>query len=282
MSSPAYLSVQGASLYYEMRGTGPVLLVLQGGDGDADGMASLVGHLTAHFSVVTYDRRGLGRSKLDPGSAPPSVTTHAEDAAELLRALVGPEPSLVFGASLGGMVGLELVSRHPELVHRLLAHEPPATQFLPAGEREQASQAQLDVEEIHRREGLIAAMGRFALLTGRDLNDREPDVQIPTRKPQRAQNLQFFLAHDAPAVRLHRLDEARLRVAADRVLVGVGASSAAHLPGRCATELARWLRRVPIELPGGHNGFVTHPRALAARLREALLSRSCAEVPSGT
>ncbi len=66
----AQLRVDGVSLHYDTRGSGPVLVMLQGGDGDANGLVGLVEHLTTDFPVVTYVRRGIGRSKLDPGAAP--------------------------------------------------------------------------------------------------------------------------------------------------------------------------------------------------------------------
>ncbi|MFJ4932154.1 hypothetical protein [Streptomyces sp. NPDC088736] len=39
---------------------------------------------------------------------------------------------------------------------------------------------------------------------------------------------------------------------------------------RAVTALARLTGRAPQELPGGHNGNTTHPRAYAQRVREIL------------
>ena len=47
------LQVPGASLYYEVRGSGPLLLILQGGDGDANSSDSLADHLVDYYTVVT-------------------------------------------------------------------------------------------------------------------------------------------------------------------------------------------------------------------------------------
>src|SRR6185437_10739205 len=105
--------VPGARLYYQVRGTGPVLLILQGGDGDADGSRGLEEQLVGHFTVVTYDRRGLSRSTLDDGADPPSVETHADDTQRLLAALTG-EPAFVLGVSIGALIGLDLVARYPD------------------------------------------------------------------------------------------------------------------------------------------------------------------------
>jgi pimeloyl-ACP methyl ester carboxylesterase len=176
------IRVPGASLHYEVRGAGPIVVMLQGGDGDADGTAGIADHLVSHFTIVTYDRRGLARSKVDPGSPPPTIETHATDVHHLLEAITH-EPALVFGASLGALIGLELVSRHPEQVRLLVAHEPPSTQVLADAERELAARSQLDVEETFRLDGIAGAMQKFAAIAALDLNDREADASF--RRPVR-------------------------------------------------------------------------------------------------
>jgi pimeloyl-ACP methyl ester carboxylesterase len=264
------LRVPGAGLYYRVRGSGPVLLILQGGDGNAEGSDGIVGHLADHYTVVTYDRRGLSRSKLDDASAAPrGLETHRDDAHRLLTALT-EEPAFVLGFSLGALLGLDLAARHPEQVRRLVAHEPPATQFLPDAERVEAERAQEGVEETYRREGVAAAMQRFVALAGLDFNDREPDVELPRQSSQRAANLEFLLAHDAPAVRRHKLDVAALQAVSSRIVLAGGRTSRMFLAYRCAAALADRLGTEVMEFPGGHSGFVTHPRAFAERLREIL------------
>jgi hypothetical protein len=82
--------------------------------------------------------------------------------------------------------------------------------------------------------------------------------------------LKFFLTHDAPAVRLYRLDLPSLEVAAAKIVVGAGRTSGTTMPHRCAIALAKQLGQQVEEFPGGHGGFVTHPRAFAKRLHEVL------------
>jgi hypothetical protein len=48
-TKPARLAVPGATLYYKMQGHGPLLLMLQGGDGDADGTDALTSHVIDHW-----------------------------------------------------------------------------------------------------------------------------------------------------------------------------------------------------------------------------------------
>jgi len=90
---------------------------------------------------VTYDRRGLSRSILDAPAESLTISTHSDDAHRLLAELTN-QPALVFGSSIGALVGLDLVARHPEQVRVLVAHEPPTWELLPDAERDRAMRSQ--------------------------------------------------------------------------------------------------------------------------------------------
>jgi pimeloyl-ACP methyl ester carboxylesterase len=264
----ANLAVPGATIYYKTQGYGPLLLILQGGDGNADASNVLAAGLTDHFTVVSYDRRGLTRSPVDDPSAPVDPTTHADDAARLLAA-VTDQPAAVFGTSLGALIGLALLSRHPEQVRLLVAHEPPVTELLAEPERSQTQRGREEVEATYRSEGVAAAMKKFVALAGLRFDDLEPGVTLPEPKPERLANLEFFLSHDAPAARRYRLDLAALVLVADRVVPAAGRDTEGF-PRHCAEALAARLRRPMIEFPGTHNGWLLRPREFAARLLQAL------------
>jgi pimeloyl-ACP methyl ester carboxylesterase len=266
----ADLPVPGASLHYKVRGSGPLLLLLQGGDGDADAADALAGHLASDYTVLSYDRRGLSRSPVSDPAAPVDMATHSEDASRLLAAVTS-EPALVFGVSLGALLGLDLISRHPGQVRLLVAHEPPATGLLPEPKRSQAIRGQEEVEDLYQHEGIAAAMRKFVAIAGIRFDDREPDVTIPQPRPERIANLEFFLTHDAPAVRRYQLDLNALHQAAARIVPAAGASTQTF-PRQCAQALADELGRRLAEFPGGHSGFILRPRSFAARLHEILTS----------
>lgn len=271
MSAPgeSTLRVPGATLFYKVKGSGPLLLLLQGGDGDADGMSALADKLAPHYTVVTCDRRGLSRSKLDDPAEAMRVETHSEDAHLLLGALTD-EPALVFGLSLGALIGLELVARYPEQVRLLVAHEPPATELLPDAERATAEGVRDDIEATFRREGLPAAMRKFLAIAGVNVEKREAEYEPPAPSPQRGQNLLFFLTRDAPAVRRFRLDIEGLQAVSAKVVLGAGEASRASFPHHCARALALRLGKEAVLFPGDHGGPALQPRAFAARLREVL------------
>src|SRR5215813_5103560 len=157
----ATLKVPGASLYYEVTGSGPVLLMIPGAPADAGAFAAIGAQLADRYTVVTYDWRGSSRSPLDqppdmPDALPMQV--QGDDAAHLLAA-VADGPARVLGCSGGALTGLDLAARHPGQVDALVAHEPPAMNLLPDGARWRAAFQQ--VSETYRREGAGAAMQQF-------------------------------------------------------------------------------------------------------------------------
>lgn len=266
MESQGSFEVPGATLYYKSRGSGPVVLVIQGGAADADGSDPLATHLESDFTIVSYDRRGLSRSVLKPGAPPVDVNRHTEDASMVLTK-VAAEPAFVFGVSIGALIGLDLVTTHPNQIRMLVAHEPPLKQLLPPDELVTALHEQEEVEVVLRNEGVRAAMMKFLQVSGVDFSDRETDAPAPQLSPYMTDNLQFFLSNDAPAVRQYQLDLSLLERVRSKVIPSAGETSTANWPNRCAAKLAELLRVELVHFPGGHNAYGSRPRGVANQLR---------------
>ncbi|KAA1025489.1 alpha/beta fold hydrolase [Pseudonocardia sp. EV170527-09] len=246
-------------LHHEVTGSGPPLLLIQGGASEAGAARMLVDELAVTHRVLTYDRRGIGRSPADD-DVPVPLTAHADDAAGLLA---GTGPAAVVGVSIGAVIGLLLAVRHPGLVTTLVAHEPP----LPGLVRDAAFEAAMDrVEDLVARDDIGAAIRTMAALTSGD-DPVEPGYrpEPPSGDPQPA--LRRFLRHDVPAVRAARIDPADVTASGVRVIPTGGYESRGRWEHRCAEALAAGIGRGLVELPGGHDGPVTHPVAAAAALR---------------
>lgn len=123
--------VNGTRLYAEMRGSGPVVLLIGASDEDAEFFRPIAERLSGR-TVVTYDRRGCLRSGRDgwPGGG---SAQHADDAVALLDSM-GFSQATVFGASAGGIVALRAVLRHPDVFPEALVFEPGLFLHLPDGE----------------------------------------------------------------------------------------------------------------------------------------------------
>lgn len=266
--------VPGASLYYEVQGQGPALLILQAGEGDAGRTSYLVNNLADRYTTITYDRRGLSRSKLDGQPAPLTMETHADDASALLRHLTA-EPAFVLGSGYGAAIGLYLALRHPEQIRALVAHEAPTLRLLPAATRERVVRGVAAAERAYQDDGWGPAMKKMAQLSGIDLAslEMEPGVEFQPMTVERAANVEFFVKYDGPAFRNCQLDAgdiARLKGTGIRVIPAGGSTSQDIWAYVCAEALSDELGTTVVEFPGGRNGHTTHPRAFSERLHEVL------------
>ena len=107
----------GVELAYELVGSGPPVLLIQGLGYGGRGFGPTIERLAASLTVAIFDNRGFGDSDIPPG--PYTVSQLAGDAATVLDA-AGFERAHVVGASLGGMVAQELALTQPERVDRLV------------------------------------------------------------------------------------------------------------------------------------------------------------------
>ena len=112
-----HADIDGRKLYYERRGSGEPLLLIQGMTGNhmhwGEPFLSLI---EPDFDAIYYDHRGIGRSAAV--SDPFSIEDLADDAIALLD-LLDVETAHVMGISMGGMTAQELALRHPERLRTL-------------------------------------------------------------------------------------------------------------------------------------------------------------------
>jgi pimeloyl-ACP methyl ester carboxylesterase len=266
------LAVPGARLYHEVRGGGPVLLLIPGGNGDAGPYQRAATELAARFTVVTYDRRGYSRSPLDgPPEDGERLGTDVDDALRLLDRFADG-PAVVFGSSSGAIVALDLVSRRPASVRRLVAHEPPAVTILP--DADDLLMILDDVYETYRAQGVGPAMQKFNASVGLDnpfaLRSAAPPGDLAEMMARMAGNVEFWLEHELRQYPRVPPDVEALRAVSSRLVLAGGRESRRHFPYRPNTVLAEHLHLSVADFPGGHIGYVTHPIEFADHLVEVL------------
>jgi len=270
------LQVPGASLYYEVRGSGPVLLMIPGGPMDADGFKDIADRLADTYTVVTYDCRGNSRSPMQGSWDDLTVALFADDARRLLDA-VSTDQADVLGSSGGATYALDLVARYPGRVRTLVAHEPPVSELLPDAARYHALNDQ--VGKTYRSQGTFAALQMFTKGVG--FGDDEPPEraeQPPEEAAAQARigaNLELFAGRLIPIIGNYEPNLAALQESSTRIVVGVGdESTPEQMVYQTAHELAERLRSQPAQFPGGHGGFSSHPDGFATRLRSVLAGGS--------
>ncbi len=110
------LTGSDASIYYELQGSGPPLLLIAGLASDSQSWDTLPSALAEHFTVISMDNRGMGRS-ISNGEI--SISRMADDCITLTKKLELKQINLL-GHSMGGMIAMDYALRYPDMVSKLL------------------------------------------------------------------------------------------------------------------------------------------------------------------
>lgn len=107
-------------MFYETRGNGEPLILIPGFASGAWTWFRQTGELSKDFCVITFDPRGIGKSKRDENDLQNlSMKTFVKDVIDLLDSLkIGK--AHVLGASFGGFVAQEFALSYPERLDKLI------------------------------------------------------------------------------------------------------------------------------------------------------------------
>lgn len=256
----ATVNVNGAEIYHEIRGSGPSVLFISGATGDAGHFERVAELLADEFAIVTYDRRGNSRSPRPAGWDTTSVDEQADDAVALLEAL-SLAPAAVFGTSSGAIIGLDLVIRHPGVVHSAILHEPPLLSVLTQPEEVMGPTQQM-VEEAMKRGGPRAAVEAFGRFAAGDENFENLD---PGLRERMLGNGETLFGIEFGTFESYRPTDEALAGVEVPVQVMVGTESAPFYG-----EAGRWLAdRLSVEvaaISGAHTPYLDHPGEMAQKI----------------
>ena len=241
----ATLKVPGARIHYEMRGTGPLLLIIPGGPAGRRRLRRF----------RRPPRRPLHRRRLRPARAiraarfdgPPEelvlgcARRRRRGADPGARTADRPTCSEPAAAPTSGSTSRPAI---PELVRALVAHEPPSMMLLPDPSKEVAAAESparhLPPRGRRRRDGEVLRRQRPG---GRARAEEPPPEFAPT--PEDAEtfarvsgNFEYWLAHGLRPLSFYRPDVEALRAGKPRVVVGIGEQSAGQPIERMAMALA--------------------------------------------
>jgi pimeloyl-ACP methyl ester carboxylesterase len=258
------LTVNGTELYHEIRGSRPPILLIMGATGDGGHFDMLADVLADEFTVVTYDRRGNGRSPRPADWQTTSPEEQADDAAALLDALaVGP--AAVFGTSSGGTFALCLLIRHPEAVRGAILHEPALYALVDDFDAVRAPVRAL-VQDAMEAGGPPAAVERFwCYMTGDDGWNR----LAPALRERLRATAGTLLGVELGTYELYVPDAEKLTAIPVplRLLVSAdGPPVFAEIAGRLGEHLGVDVATTP----GRHDAYHEHANELAEALRPFL------------
>jgi pimeloyl-ACP methyl ester carboxylesterase len=278
------IEAPGATLTYDVRGGGPAAappLFLIGSPMGAAGFGTLARHF-ADRTIITYDPRGAERSeKADPLS-PSTPDDHAGDLHLIIEA-IGRGPVDLFANSGGAVNALALVTKHPEDVRILIAHEPPIASVLPDSENAMATVRA--VQNSYQTRGWGAGMAHFMAVSSHRgpfpddfASQPAPDPAMfgmPTEDD--GNRTDVMLGQTIIGTTHYEPDFDALRAASTRIVIAAGAESEGEMMNRGAHAVAERLGTEVVVFPSHHGGFLGgeygwagDPDAFAAKLREVL------------
>jgi pimeloyl-ACP methyl ester carboxylesterase len=253
--------VAGTLLAIELRGSGPPLMLIHGGGEDAAMLSGQAESLaSAGFAVISYDRRGTGRSGREdwPGAG---ADRHADDAAALLEALaVGP--ATVVGVSSGGVIALDLAAQHPDAVARVVAWEPPAAGVVPYGDIITAEIMGPVHAHLSDHPGDFVGAQAILLSTilGFPVGVDDPDFAATRRNAEP-------MILDEPTITLQRFEPEAL--SGIDVTIALG-SAPLDLISDVAMQFERWTGRPSVVVEARHDVYLTDPAVLTRVVSQLL------------
>lgn len=115
-----FIHVNGAKLYYEIHGSGSPILLVHGNSESHSTFDRLIPALAKNHTVYCADSRGHGQSSVFPEY---HYADMAQDYMEFIKAL-GIEKPAFYGFSDGGILGLMIAMREPDLLSCIVCSGP--------------------------------------------------------------------------------------------------------------------------------------------------------------
>ena len=255
---------EGAEIYCERKGNGPLLLLIHGAMEDAGFYSSAADILAGKFTAVSYDRRCNSRSSGDR-SADMTVAQQARDAASIINTM-GFDKAIVVGRSGGAIIGLELAATRPELIDFLIVHEAPVIELLPESKAQRWRTFVDEVYTKNRREGWQAAQTDFMASL---IN--VPDKPYPSDLNERlSDNVDFFFKHEFKAFYKYRPNVESIRNHNVKMVTATGRDSDDAYYVQATRALAAKLGCKNVEFPGHHDVSFWMPEEFANAILSAL------------
>jgi pimeloyl-ACP methyl ester carboxylesterase len=256
-SAKVKVITDGAEIYCERLGNGPLLLLIHGAMEDAGFYSSAADILAEKFTVVSYDRRCNSRSSGDR-SADMTVAQQARDAASIIKAM-GVERAIVLERSGGAIIGLELAAARPEVIDFLIVHEAPVIELLPDSNAQRWRTFVDETYTKNQREGWQAAQAEFMASL---IN--VPDMPYPPDLNERISgNVDFFFRHEFKAFFKYLPNIESIRNSSIKMVTATGKDSDDAYYVQATRALAAKLGCENVEFPGHHDVSFWMPEEFA-------------------
>lgn len=254
----------GDELFCRIAGQGEPVLMIHGIISDSSFFEECASYLCKSYQVITYDRRGYGKSNSQTYTDF-SVHTQAQDAAAIIRKYCR-EPVWIIGNSAGGLIGLELALHFPELLRGLIMIEPSLAYDLEEKQKLQAWNQELN--NYLKTNKIKKALPAFGRVTGSPVSSSS-SVSLSSLK-QTYQNLSAFMHGELNEVQHYFPEIQRLKQLSLPVVVAVTERGADSIFATSSLSGARLIGWPVVHIPGFHNAAKDLPLDFAVSMQGIL------------
>ncbi|WP_295722890.1 alpha/beta fold hydrolase [uncultured Methanobrevibacter sp.] len=112
-----YEEINSITIHYKIAGKGYPVVLIHGLSDDLEYWKYLNDYLKDYFKVISVDLRGHGKS--EEGEVEYTTQLLAEDVVKLLKK-INIEKTNIVGFSLGGHISLEIITKYPEIINKVI------------------------------------------------------------------------------------------------------------------------------------------------------------------
>lgn len=270
------LKLPTASIHYETRGRGDLLILIAGMTGTGVIFSELARCLSSEYRVATYDRRGFSRSTMNDVEENVQqeniLALNAQDAVALIEHLSPLSPAIIFGTSEGALIAVEILYSSPALVKEVILHEPVMLSLVPPSKRQFLTIRYFELQDAFQKRGTAAA-GQILLPMVIDKSERDLMRTSPVYKNLAdtvITNMKYFFEKEVEAVFKWKFNPDQLKGVSIPTHLVKGARSTLDFTTFPLFALSILLSLPVSNLAGGHLGYVTHTGDFANRLKGLL------------
>lgn len=259
-------------------GHGPVLILVPGANGTGDIFAGVAKVLADHFTVITYDRRGYGKTvpgeSLPESAAQPTSSFRIDrDAADVvaLADKFSPDQSVfVLGSSSGSIVVEKAFLLAPERFAKVGIHETPLMTVLPADPEMDAKFAQLMQQAMTGHPEAIVNL--FKLMHVAPIDAKMMNLASDSKpSPAAAKSMGFWLKYEVAQYTGQKIDWNVFAAHHDKIVLFNGTDSVGFMPQAVDNAIALKIGSPVVAIPGGHLGYAQKSVQFAQTLAETFL-----------
>jgi pimeloyl-ACP methyl ester carboxylesterase len=259
---PTYAIVENedCNLHYWYEGTGPLITFIPGGNGHGRQYNNMISLFSDKYTCMTFDRRQMSASKVKVNKLF-SHTQAARDVKAIIQAM-GFEKSIIFGNSLGGIIGFQFAIDFPKMVDHLISHEAPTFGLLPNASA--LHDFSRDMYETSRTSIPAAAEKFSTILIGYD------DEGVPATTSPEPENQINFWQNETLPMSLYTPDLRRIVENGTSVGLMFGERSRDALYVQTTVEQEKILGCLRMRVPGHHQGFEVETELFAPKFAEMI------------